>query len=534
MFARVTKLKSVHALDKITRLFPENSLTNKASLNALASILDYSANITVAFLVTPLMVFGLGDFYFGAWQVLNRLTGYITPASGRPTQTLKFALAQVQYSNDYNLKRSFVGSTLIVCIFFLPILSLLGGMLIWFVPYWIKTSAESFMAIRVTCAILVAALITNSLVSVPQSVLEGENKGYKRMGISAFLVLLGGGLVWLALYFKAGIVGVAAATLTSSILSGLFYLKIVKVYAPWFGIEKPDRTALREFFGLSWWFLAWNLIMNAMIASDVVVLALLNSVESVTNYTLAKYGPETAITLVAIMVFGILPGLGGIIGSGDLERAARVRGEIMTFTWLIVTALGTGMLLWNRTFITLWVGRNHWVGSGPNLFIVLVVVQFVFIRNDANVIDLTLDLARKVSIGGISVSLSLIAAGSLVYFFNMGIIGICLGLIFGRAILSMQYPFMIGRMLQIEMMAQLKSILRPAMTTAVLFTAASLIDSILPTGEWHSPGAWAALIFAAGPTLCAALALAFFIGLSAKQKTNVLRRFRAILPIRLQ
>ena len=210
------------------------------------------------------------------------------------------------------------------------------------------------------------------------------------MGLSTFLVLVGGGLTWMALYFRTGIIGVAGATLLSSIISGLFFLQVVRTYAPWFGIARPSKQSVREFLGLSWWFLAWNLIMNLMLASDVVVLGLLNSVESVTNYSLSKYAPETAITVVAIMVFGILPGLGGIIGSGDFERAARVRGEIMSLTWLVVTVLGTCVLLWNRTFIGLWVGANHFVGSFPDLLIVVVVMQFVLIRTDANVIDLTL------------------------------------------------------------------------------------------------------------------------------------------------
>jgi len=35
-------------------------------------------------------------------------------------------------------------------------------------------------------------------------VLTGENLGYKRMGLSAILVFVGGGLTWLALYLKRG------------------------------------------------------------------------------------------------------------------------------------------------------------------------------------------------------------------------------------------------------------------------------------------------------------------------------------------
>jgi O-antigen/teichoic acid export membrane protein len=518
----------------IPKLFSDQSLTKKASLNALASVLDYAANIIVAFVVTPFMVTGLGDYYYGAWQILQRLVGYITPASGRPTQVLKFALAKEQYSTDFELKRTFVGSTLVVFALFIPVMTMLGGVLSWFVPYWIKTPAEYVWNVRFACALLVMNLIASTLRELPHSALEGENKGYKRMGLSTFLVFIGGALVWTALYFKTGIMGVAGATLLSTTISAIFFLQVVRAYAPWFGAKKPSKQSVREFLGMSWWFLAWNLIMNLMMASDVVVLGLLNSVESVTNYSLSKYAPETAITAVAIMVFGILPGLGGIIGTGDLERAAKVRGEIISLTWLVVTVLGTSVLLWNRTFISLWVGASHFVGPLPELLIVVVVLQFVLIRTDANVIDLTLRLNRKVILGAISVALSLLAASILVYFFNMGIIGVSLGILLGRLMLTIAYPNLIGRMLKLKPSSQIKAILQPALVTTVLFLSALGIDRVLPTENWHSLRGWIAFLFSAAVTFFIVLALTFMGGLSKKQQQNIMHRIRAVLSISTQ
>lgn len=514
----------------IPKFFSEKSLTKKASLNALASTLDYVAHLIVAFLITPFMVTGLGDYCFGAWQILNRLVNYISPASGRPTQALKFTLAKEQSSTDYDKKRSYVGSTLAVFVLFLPVMGVLGGLLTWFVPYWMKTPERYIWDVRIACGLLVVSLITSTLVAVPRSVLEGENKGYKRMGMSTFLVFVGGGLTWLALYFETGLIGVAASSLASSIIVGLFFFSVVRSIVPWFGVVRPSWEAVREFLGVSWWFMAWNLIMLLMTVSDVVVLGMLNSVESVTNYSLCKYAPEVAISIVAVMVFGILPGLGGIIGSGDLSRASKVRGEIMMFTWLVVTVLGTSVLLWNRTFVGLWVGAKHFVGGLPDLLIVLVVLQFVFIRNDANVIDLTLRLNRKVILGAVSVAVSLLAAGILVYFFKMGIVGLCIGIILGRLILSIQYPILIGRTLKIQFSSQIRAILRPVMTTASLFLAAFMIEGFLPTEGWRSVSGWIAFLLSAGITFVIILAAAFYGGLSLKQRNEVFRRAVQSLP----
>ena len=307
-----------------------------------------------------------------------------------------------------------------------------------------------------------------SLVEVPRSVLEGENLGYKRIGLSTMLVFVGGGLMVLAIYLNTGLIGVAASKMVATFLTGLLFLQVVRSYVPWFSIAKPSIAEVRNFLGMSGWFLVWNLVMKLMITSDIIILGIFGSPEMVTTYTLTRYVPETIISFVAIVVFGILPGLGGFVGSGDFSKVTRLRGEIMMFTWALVTAVGSTILLWNSSFLHLWVGSEYDAGSISNLLIILMVMQFVLIRNDANIIDLTLDLRHKVLLGLLSAALSLIISVVLVGFFQEKIIGLCLGFLIGRSILSVSYPWLIGRFLNIPFASQLGSVVRPALITTVL------------------------------------------------------------------
>jgi O-antigen/teichoic acid export membrane protein len=360
----------------------------------------------------------------------------------------------------------------------LPLLASLGGVVSWFAPYWVHASAGYVWIVRVVSGLLVANVIAEALASVPRAVLQGENLGYKRMGLSAILVVASGGLTWLALYLKTGIVGVAVSVVAATGINGLFFAWVVRRYAPWFGVARPQRADIRQMLGLSWWFMAWNLITSLLLASDVVVLGLFGSVESVTKYTLTKYVPETLMGVIVITVFGITPGLGGIVGSKDYEKALRLRDEIMSLIWVAATAFGTGILLWNKVFIELWVGTHRYSGSLPNLLIVLGAVQLVYIRSDGNIIDLTLRLGQKVLLGLLSVTLSITAASLAVGYFELGIVGLCLGIMAGRLIMSIGYPILIGRFLGASLLSQLKSVLRPAMVTTLLFSLALGLDSV--------------------------------------------------------
>ncbi len=338
----------------LSRLVSDEGLTKKAYLNAVAAGLDYAGRLAVAFVVNPLIVTGLGSFAFGAWKVLGSLVGYVSAAGGRPTQTLKWTIANLQ-TGGTDAKRRNVGSAIAVAMMFLPIIGAAGAALTWYAPGLIDSPPELVTQVRIACGLLVVNLMLTSLIHVPQSVLRGENLGYKRMGLSAFLVLANGGLLVIA--------GLSLATLIGTLLSGGLFVVIVRTYVPWFGVSRPSWQEIRKFLDLSAWFVIWRLVTRLMITSDIVLLGIVASTESVTTYTLTKYGGEMLIGLAAILVGGATPGLGGIIGAGDLPRVSRARGEIMMLSWLLVAAVGTTLLAWNQPFVGLWVGADHYAGK---------------------------------------------------------------------------------------------------------------------------------------------------------------------------
>lgn len=505
-------------------LFSDKTLTKKASLNAFASVLDYGTRWLVTFIINPILVSSLGDFGYGAWQVLSRLIGYISPAGGRPTQALKWTIASQQASTNYEEKRRQVGSAITVWVMFLPLLIFIGASLAWFVPIWLEAPAELYASLRWATMALVGNLIITNLAEIPQSVLRGENLGYKRMGLTTVLILLGGGLIALSLFLKTGIVGVALANLFTTALTGVLFFNIARSAVTWFGVAKPMVAGVRKFMGLSWWFLAWNLVSQLFKAGDVIILGVFDSAEMVSRYSLTRYIPEIIIGVVAIIVFGITPGLGGIIGKGDFEKAARVRNEIMTITWFIVTVAGSTMLLWNRSFVGLWVGKEYYSGAISNLLIILMVSQFVFIRNDANILDLTLDLRPKVVVGFISAALSVCLSVILVGFLKLGIIGLTIGFICGQSIISIGYPLLIGRFLKISPSSQLKDVVRPAIITIISFGLVSIFSDSLVVNSWLL------LIIFVGLTVSGLSLSCFYIGMTREQRTVLLERARKVLP----
>lgn len=503
---------------------PRKTLTKSASLNALAAGLDYGARLVVGLVITPVLVSGLGNFLFGVWQILGRLAGYLTVAGGRANQALKNAIANRQASDDYEEKRRLVASSLAVWALFVPFLSVLGGVIVWYIPTWVDAPRELLFDVRFATAIVIANLILTNLALLPQSVLQGENLMYKRMGLSTALIVIGGFLVFLAIELDGGIPGVAIAYAGRTVLTGALFVPIVKANVPWFGLARVTMKQVMSFLRLSSLFMAWRFVTQAMVASDVLILGIAISPEAVADYSLTYFAPQAMVGLVALVITGITPGLGGIIGSGDTAKAARVRSEMMTGTWLIATSIGGTILLWNEAFVGLWVGPEHYAGDVATLLIILVVSQQLLFRNDANIIDLTLRLGTKVALGLVSAILSVGLAIAFVMTFDDAIVGLLLAFLVGRSLLTVAYPWLVGKAFAVTFVAQLRGIVRPILATAVVFLIVGAVASDVSTTSWVE------LVVGAGLSGLAIVGFAFYAGLSADQRTVLRTRAKLAMP----
>jgi O-antigen/teichoic acid export membrane protein len=324
------------------------TLTRRASLNAVQSVLDYVARLAVGLVITPLLVSRLGRELFGVWEMINRLIAYMSAADGRPTEALRLVIATKQAAADPMEHRRAVGSALVVWLLFLPLLAGVGSVLVWISPSVTKVAPALHTTVRLASAALLVSLLIASLSSVPESVLRGMNLGYKRMGFQAGLNVIGGVLTAGAIVAGLGLVGVAGAQVALAAITGLCFWILVKRYVATFGVARPTRHDVRSLLGMSAWIAVGEVIAKVALASDVIVLGMVVSPSVVTTYVLTGYAGRIALGLHAFTTGAAMPGLGGVIGRGEYDRAAGLRQEIMNLTWLFSTAVGATILLWNR------------------------------------------------------------------------------------------------------------------------------------------------------------------------------------------
>jgi hypothetical protein len=151
-----------------------------------------------------------------------------------------------------------------------------------------------------------------------------------------------------------------------------------------------------------------------------------------------------------------------------------------------------------------------------------MLTQFVFIRNDANIIDLTLNLRQKVLIGALSAGLSIGIASVLVGVFKFGVVGLTIGFITGQSVLTFGYPMIVGRYLAIPPDAQLQAVFRPACVTLLFLGTVSTLEQSVVAKSWLE----LALFACATAALLSLLGL--FLGLTGEQRRQILSRAKKV------
>jgi O-antigen/teichoic acid export membrane protein len=495
---------------------PSASLTWRASLNLVQSMLDYSAKLGVGLVVIPILVGSLGRGAFGVWEMLGRLMGYLESTDGRPTQALRLVISNRQSQREAEEKRQWIGSALAVWACFLPLWILSGAVLIWLAPAITKVDPSQYFTVRLVSAILMLGVLLAGLTSLPESVLRGMNLGYKRMGLQAGLSIVGGSLLVTAAYLGTGLVGLAVASVTLIGCTGLCFFLLVRQQVPWYGVDRPTRQQVRQLLQMSLWIALGDAVAKLLLASDVLVLGMVLSSVTVTTYVLTGYAPLLSVNLHSLAADSVIPGLAGIIGERRHSRAALLRRELLAVTILFVSAAGTSVLLWNRSFVYLWVGAENYAGVWTNFLLVLIAAQTAFIRCDAYIIDAALQPGWRVRASAVAAVFAVSLSILLTHY--LGTVGLCLGILTGRAIQTVWYPLLVKRCLSGTPELSSVWLVRPLCTIALLFGLAAYAGEQVLVRSWIG---WGVAVLLTAASSCT---VALYLGLPSGSRRMIKTR----------
>ncbi|MEE9409162.1 MAG: oligosaccharide flippase family protein [Polaribacter sp.] len=425
-----------------------SNLLFKAKWNAIASYLNFGISSILIFLLSPYLVSFLGSYSFGVWKSIQKILTFATVADGRATQALKWVIANEEDNDDYRIKQQAIGSSLKVWAFFLPFMLLIIALLVWNLPYLINNlDSNMYESVYLVGLILGVNMLINPLLAIPDAILVGTNNGYKSTSIQVIGVVLSNCLMVYVAYLGYGVVGLASVILLITAMNAVLIFFICKKNIPWFGIEKPSKHQVKNFFGFSFWVFLWSFVQKLILSTEILLIGFLLTPEIVSNYVFTTYIVQLAISISLITGSAITPGLGKIIGAKELDKARGITRSLRDVIMFIAAFFGGVILLLNKNFVSLWMGEAYFIGEYSNLLIVLIMVHLVMFRIEGQVQDLSLKIKNKVIYGGLFAVLCFVLG--LIGFKLLGesIEGIFLGILIGRVLHVFVFQKLVDKML---------------------------------------------------------------------------------------
>ncbi|WP_194974090.1 MATE family efflux transporter [Aquiflexum lacus] len=453
----------------------------RAYLNSVTSILDHGARQLTGFFVSPFIVKGLGSTFYGVYQILLELTGYANIADTR-SQVLKWTIARKRNIASEEELRSEVTTGLAIMLLVLPIVLVAGGALAWYAPSIAKIDEQYHQLVRITASIMILGMISYKANDLFESILRGMNLGFKGIGVRSFIIVFSGGLKVSIILLGYGLIELAIVQVISGIFTSLAFYWIVKKNVPWFGFGETSFLKIRSYGKLSGWFFLSKIANMALLHSEKVILGFLAGPEIVTFYVLTMFTSSAMKGIVDNVISGVIPGLGSFYGKEEYQKIIDSTKLINSIIYLFTFAIGGSIILFNRSFLFLWVGSENYAGNLENLLILFLTVQYIFFYTSSVIINVTLDLKRKVFITLFASGISILLAFVLVR--DYGIVGFCISFLIGRMVLSIGYPIILKRKINDNSPLIKLDNVRQSLFIVIAFGVGAYIQDYIEINSW--------------------------------------------------
>lgn len=329
------------------------------SRNALTNWLSLFANIIALFYLSPIIVRELGSAQYGAWVLINTITGYVglieagvTISTGR---FLNFHLGQ------RNPKQA--GATISTALaFYLAIGALLFAALTVALPLIPEVNnfgpSLSHSQLSEIILILVGAIIASFLTAVFAQLLNSNNRIDLRNYIAVAGTITRFWLTIISLENDGTLVDLAKVQLVTSvtlcvataICSSIFGSK-VKI-----GVGTINRSAARELFGLGKWAMLNNISSKIDHQSDIVIVGSIFTPNSVAHYSVAQTLADYALTLIQNVISVATPDVTKRAGEGNTHEILRFVDQGTRFSAFFGVPTFIGVAAFGPNFIELWMG----------------------------------------------------------------------------------------------------------------------------------------------------------------------------------
>lgn len=341
-------------------------------VNLVVQNASLALTIVRGIVVVPIYLFFVervhADLY-DAWLASGNIVSWIAFSEGGLSYLLRQQTAQFYGKGDRPELARVIGSGLAMTAALGLVAAAIGLALSPLVPGWFNLDGPAGRQLVAAFACSIGAMALGMVVGALRSV----QQGFQRHGLIGGACLFNEALsivmsvVWL--WQGWGVLAIGASFLLREVLNLLVSVGLVGAALRQLHVRPAVsvRTA-RSLLGMTGWTFLNYVAEWGNRSCDAFFVAMMLGNPAVTPVVMSLRAWEMLGGLLSRAAFAFQPGLAHVFGAGEREKFRRISRQLLAVIALGVSlGVGCGVAL-NRPFVTLWVGRDFYVGDAYNLW----------------------------------------------------------------------------------------------------------------------------------------------------------------------
>lgn len=360
---------------------PANTRTARATRGTMASFIQVAAQIGLQVLLAPLILKHGGRETLGAFSILMQAVGYFALADNAFNVAFGRYLAQA-WSSDGNHQA--FSQVLKAGQRFYMVSSVAFSLLAILLSFRVETifSLSPGLATQVRVALYI--LVFGAIVKAPIAAYTSALSATQNLASANFIALLGNvARAFLSLGLVAsdlGLVGLALGNVIADLLSAVahrYWFARVSGESSW-GCARLKLSVLFEMvrFGAIYSFVV--IASKLFLSTDSIIVGALHGPVAAGRYYTSQIPAFFLMTLVWRLTSNAAPAINELCGlnAGDRLRLAYI--ELLRCNLSIGGGLALSVIAFNRLVVSLWVGREQYLGDTMTLSAGLFLLIQVF------------------------------------------------------------------------------------------------------------------------------------------------------------
>ncbi|MBI5890591.1 MAG: oligosaccharide flippase family protein [Nitrosomonadales bacterium] len=386
------------------------SRTSKAFRGTVASLMQYAIFIILQVILTPLILKIAGQEVLGAYSIIMQIVGYgilldlgFSVALSRfLSQTYGLSDQGSRFSEVFTIGRVFLLITNLSLAALIVLVALNIGDLI--------VASESILDQAQLALYFLAAW---TVIRTPLALYNHGLMATQNMAAANIIAIAGNmsrlTLSLLLVYTGFGLVGLIAANILSEAVSFAMQMKHFRKKYPnyVFGWKVTDNKLFREMFsfGVKYW--GVNLAGVLFLGSDSIIVGNLYSASAASVFYTTKIPAFLLFQFIFRLSDNVAPATNELVAQGNFVAVRSAYLKILRYSLLLAMPLAIGIIGFNETVITVWVGAAQYAGDIMSLAIAVFVLTQVVNHINAMITLAAGDMRRWATVSVLTSLMSL-------------------------------------------------------------------------------------------------------------------------------